>query len=121
MLTVEILLGDYARTLNNSSIFKTTAKYHSLCVINLPQSPVQKVAPPAPDRWADEPNAVHHLTDENFNSFISERPNVLVMFYAPWCGHCTAAKPVYADAAEQLKDSKDAYVAALDCIESASK
>lgn len=37
------------------------------------------------------------------------------MFYAPWCGHCKAAKPEYTAVAEQFGDDKKISFAALDC------
>ena len=56
-----------------------------------------------------------HLTDENFKSFLKKRKHSLVMFYAPWCGHCKAAKPEYTAAAEQFRGNKKVSFAALDC------
>lgn len=38
---------------------------------------------PEEEQWSDEPSAVEHLTDGNFEDFISKHDSVLVMFYAP--------------------------------------
>ena len=42
---------------------------------------------PAEAAWSDEPSEVVHLTDDTFDSFMADNPSVLIMFYAPWCGH----------------------------------
>ncbi|XP_053900334.1 protein disulfide-isomerase A5 isoform X1 [Malaclemys terrapin pileata] len=69
-----------------------------------PQPP-QPQAPETP--WADEENAVYHLMDEDFDKFIKEHSSVLVMFHAPWCGHCKKMKPEYEMAAEMLHGASD--------------
>ena len=28
------------------------------------------------------------LTDETFDSAVKKYDNLMVLFYAPWCGHC---------------------------------
>ncbi|GFO20240.1 protein disulfide-isomerase a5-like [Plakobranchus ocellatus] len=56
--------------------------------------------------WADEPSDVVHLTDATFSDFVQQNPSVLVMFYAPWCGHCKKMKPDYTQAAQTLKDKQ---------------
>ncbi|GAB1599689.1 protein disulfide-isomerase A6 homolog [Argonauta hians] len=52
--------------------------------------------------------AVHcnpiELTEDNFRSQVINSDSVwIVMFYAPWCGHCQSFKPEFAKAAEMLK------------------
>jgi len=66
--------------------------------------------------WADEPSEVVHLTDEDFDSFIESESSVLVMFYAPWCGHCKKAKPHFVSAAAKMSAKRiPGKLAAVDC------
>ncbi|ELU02742.1 hypothetical protein CAPTEDRAFT_224024 [Capitella teleta] len=72
---------------------------------------------PGPElEWSDEQNEVEHLTSNTMQSFLTSSADVLVMFYAPWCGHCKAAKPAFTEAAELLIDESDKHIAAVNCI-----
>jgi len=41
------------------------------------------------------------LTDENFDASVQDGQTWVVMFYAPWCGHCKSAKPTWDKLARQ--------------------
>ena len=58
---------------------------------------------------------VEQLTPSDFESGsakLKEKECCIILFYAPWCGHCTQFKPVYAEFAKKFVSFR---VAALDC------
>merc|ERR1712096_81174 len=78
-------------------------------------------APPSEDHWSGKEGSeyVQHLTTKDFDSILSTKAHALVMFYAPWCGHCKAMIGDYAAAAKQLHEdtslkSASYAVAAID-------
>nr|QMV80798.1 protein disulfide isomerase 7 [Clitoria ternatea] len=67
--------------------------------------------------WAAEEDVLE-LTDSDFTATLDTYDNTLVMFYAPWCGHCKHLKPEFAKAAGELKrNDPPITLAKVDCTE----
>lgn len=64
---------------------------------------------------ASIPSSVVVLTSDNFNEVVLDSSkDVLVEFYAPWCGHCKNLAPVYEKVATAFKLEEDVVIANLD-------
>jgi len=63
----------------------------------------------------EAPTAVTVLTPDNFDSVVMDASkDVLVEFYAPWCGHCKSLAPVYEKVAATYKGEPNVVVAKVD-------
>ena len=61
----------------------------------------------------DEPVKV--IVAKNFNDIVNdETKDVLIEFYAPWCGHCKTLAPKYDELAKKLKDESGIVIAKMD-------
>jgi len=58
------------------------------------------------------------LGDSDFDSKLANIDTALVMFYAPWCGHCKRLKPEFKEAASVLlENDPPVHLVQVDCTE----
>jgi len=63
-------------------------------------------------------DSVLDLTDADFDSKLADIDTALVMFYAPWCGHCKRMKPEFEKSAPELMaNDPPVSLVKVDCTE----
>lgn len=60
------------------------------------------------------PSSVVVLDSSNFDKVVDGSKNVLVEFYAPWCGHCKTLAPKYEELGKVFQTEKDVVIAKVD-------
>jgi len=82
-------------------------------VMNGEVEPYMKSEPVPEDN--DDPAKVKVVVAKNFDEIVNdESKDVLIEFYAPWCGHCKSLAPKYDELAEKLKDEPNVVIAKMD-------
>ena len=67
------------------------------------------------DPPADNSEPVKVIVGKTFNEMVYDSGNdVLIKFYAPWCGHCKKLAPVWDEVAKDLEDVKGLTIAKFD-------
>lgn len=64
--------------------------------------------------------SVVDLTVSDFSSVVDGSKNVMVEFFAPWCGHCKSLAPEYKIVGDTYQPSDDVVIAAVDATENSA-
>jgi len=62
-----------------------------------------------------DPSYVIDVTDDTFDSIVLDtKKNVLIEFYAPWCGHCKSLAPIYEKLGKAYANEEEIVIARID-------
>jgi len=59
------------------------------------------------------------VVGKEFDSIVLSNKDVLIEFYAPWCGHCQKLAPVYEELGASYKDDANVVIAKMDATANA--
>jgi len=54
------------------------------------------------------------VVNKQYNEIVNQPKDVLIEFYAPWCGHCKKLAPTFDELGEKLKSNKNIVIAKMD-------
>ena len=55
------------------------------------------------------------MVAKNFEEIVNDpEKDVLIEFYAPWCGHCKSLEPKYKELGEKMADEESVVIAKMD-------
>ncbi|XP_029643538.1 protein disulfide-isomerase A3 [Octopus sinensis] len=64
---------------------------------------------------SDNSAPVKVVVAKNFDEIVNDKSkDVLIEYYAPWCGHCKSLEPKYTELAELLADESEITIAKMD-------
>jgi protein disulfide isomerase len=63
---------------------------------------------------ANNDGPVKVVTAKTFDDLVFANKNVLIEFYAPWCGHCKKLAPIWDELGEIYKNESDLTIAKMD-------
>jgi len=67
---------------------------------------------------ADNSGPVKVIVGKNFDEIVNDpTKDVLIEFYAPWCGHCKTLEPKFNELGEKLAGNKDIVIAKMDATQ----
>jgi len=106
-----VLPADKEATLDNIRYF---VGQHTSCLQGVGECELKKAikseAPPASNA-----DPVRVVVGETFEEIVmDEKKDVLVEFYAPWCGHCKKLTPIYDRLGEKVKKTETLTIAKMD-------
>lgn len=95
----------------NSGVIKPAAmkKFVEDFKANKLEKTVKSEEPPAAN---DGPVTV--VVGKEFEKIVMGGKNVLIEFYAPWCGHCKKLEPIYEELGAAYKDNDSVVIAKMD-------